>query len=80
MVGLRAVDGYVVLLSLADIRAYRMMVALEIDGTPLALGGLGPQWAIHDADRLAQFKDKPLKERFAFCPWGLFSIEVTAAG
>jgi hypothetical protein len=51
----------------------------EIDGRPLALGGLGPQWAIHDADRIAPFSDKPLHARFALCPWGLFSIEVTGS-
>jgi hypothetical protein len=76
-IALRAVDGYVVPLSMANARAYRMIVATEIDGTPLSLGGLGPQWAIYEADTLAAFKDKPLKERFALCPWGLYSIEVT---
>ncbi len=76
MLGLRAVDGYVVPLSLADARRYRMIVATEMDGAPLALGGLGPQWAVYEADTLAAFKDKPLKERFALCPWGLYSIEV----
>ena len=59
--------------------AYRMIVATEIDGAPLALGGLGPQWAVYEADTLAAFKDKPLKERFALCPWGLYCIEVTRA-
>ena len=77
MLGLRAVDGFVVGVSMADARAYRMIVAVDMDGSPLALGGLGPQWAIYDADRLAAFKDKPLKTRFGLCPWGLFSIEVT---
>ena len=42
-IALRAVDGYVVPLSMANARAYRMIVATEIDGTPLSLGGLGPQ-------------------------------------
>lgn len=79
MLGLRAVDGYVVPLRLADARSYRMIVATEMDGKPLALGGLGPQWAIYEADTLAAFKDKPLKERFALCPWGLYSIEVSRA-
>jgi hypothetical protein len=77
MLALRAVDGYVVPLRMADARSYRMIVATEIDGGPLALGGLGPQWAIYEADTLPAFKDKPLKERFALCPWGLYSIEVT---
>jgi len=73
---LRAVDGYAVVLGLADARAYRMIVATSIDGHPLALGGLGPQWAVIDADTVVAFKDKPLKERFALCPWGLYHIDV----
>lgn len=76
---LRAVDGYNVALSRADAAAYKMMVALKIDGRPLALGGFGPQWAVYDADNLAAFKDKPLKERFALCPWGLYHVAVIAA-
>jgi hypothetical protein len=77
MLALRAVDGYVVPVPISDAHGFRMIVATEIDGNPLALGGLGPQWAIYEADTLAAFKDKPLKERFALCPWGLYSIEVT---
>jgi hypothetical protein len=78
-VALRAVDGYNVAVSPADARRYRMIVATGIDGRPLGLGGLGPQWAVYDADRVAPFKDKPLKERFALCPWGLYHLEVRAA-
>jgi hypothetical protein len=76
---LRAVDGYNVTLSLADATTYRMIVATRIDGRPLALGGLGPQWAVYEADTVAAFKDKPLKERFALCPWGLYHIDVKTA-
>ena len=78
MLGLRAIDGYTVGLSLADARAYRMIVATTLDGAPLSLGGLGPLWAVYDADRLPAFKDKPLKERFGLCPWGLYFIDVKA--
>jgi hypothetical protein len=78
MLGLRAVDGYIVAVSLADARGYRMIVATHLDGQPLALGGLGPQWAVYDADRLPAFKDKPLKERYGLCPWGLYHIDVKA--
>jgi hypothetical protein len=73
---LRALDGYVVGVSLEDAKRYRMIVATSIDGLPLPIGGLGPTWAVYDADRLPDFKDKPLKERFAICPWGLYHIEV----
>ncbi|MEP7100194.1 MAG: molybdopterin-dependent oxidoreductase [Burkholderiales bacterium] len=76
MLGLRAIDGYTVALSLADAKRYRMIVAMTLDSVPLSLGGLGPLWAVYDADRLADFKDKPLKERFGLCPWGLYAIDV----
>ncbi len=76
MLAMRALDGYTVAVSLADARRYRMIVATTLDGVPMSLGGLGPQWAVLDADRLADFKEKPLKERFALCPWGLYFIEV----
>lgn len=79
MVGLRAVDGYNVAISLADILRYRMVVATHLDGQPLALGGLGPQWAVYDADRLPEFKDLPLKQRFGLCPWGVYHIDVKPA-
>ena len=79
LVGLRAVDGYNVAISLADIRRYRMVMATHIDGQPLALGGLGPQWAVYDADNLADFKDKPLKQRFGLCPWGVYHIDIKPA-
>jgi hypothetical protein len=78
MLGLRALDGYTVAVSLADARGYRMIVASALDGVPMSIGGLGPLWAVYDADRLPAFKDKPLKERFGLCPWGLYYIDVKA--
>jgi hypothetical protein len=75
---LRAIDGYAVGVSLADAQRYRMIVATTVDGAPMSLGGLGPLWAVYDADRVADFKDKPLKQRFALCPWGLYCLEVGA--
>ena len=76
---LRAIDGYAVAVSLADASRYRMIVATAVDGRPMSLGGLGPLWAVYDADRIAEFADKPLKQRFALSPWGLYYIEVKAA-
>ncbi len=73
---LRALDGYTVAVSLADARAYRMIVATALDDVPMSLGGLGPLWAVYDADRLPAFKDRALKERFGLCPWGLYFIDV----
>ncbi|HEY0848014.1 MAG TPA: molybdopterin-dependent oxidoreductase [Noviherbaspirillum sp.] len=73
---LRAVDGYAVPLSLADARAYRFIVATHLDGNAMPLGGLGPLWAVLEADRFPDIASRPLNERYAQCPWGLYHIEV----
>jgi hypothetical protein len=78
-VGMRAVDGYNVNVSLAELARMRMLVATHLDGHPMALGGLGPLWAVFDADNVSPFKDLPLKERFAQCPWGLYHLDVQRA-
>lgn len=72
---LRAIDGYAAQLSMDDIRKYRMLVATHLDGQPMALGGLGPLWAVYDADRIPELAARPLNERFGVCPWGLYHIE-----
>lgn len=74
---LHAVDGYTVPVSIEEMQAWKMMLALRLDGKPMGLGGLGPQWAMVDADRLDELKGRPLNERFAKCPWGLYHIEIT---
>lgn len=73
---LRAIDGYGVTVSLADVQKYRFIVATAIDGKAIPLGGLGPLWAVYDADRFPEMAAKPINERFALCPWGLYHIEV----
>lgn len=77
-VTLRAVDGYAASLALAEVKAMGMIVATHLDGEPMALGGLGPLWAVYDADRSPQTAARPLGERFANCPWALYHIDVTA--
>lgn len=73
---LRAVDGYAVRLSLAVVRHYRFIVATHLDDRPMPLGGLGPLWAVYDADRFPDMRAKPVSARFALCPWALYHIEV----
>jgi len=75
---LRAIDGYSVTLTLAQVRRYRFIVATHLDGQPLPLGGLGPLWAVFDADRHADVMARPLAERYAQCPWGLYHLDVQA--
>jgi len=75
---LRAVDGFAASISAEQARAQRFIVATHLDGKPMALGGLGPLWAVIDADRIKALADKPLAERFGACPWALYHIEVLA--
>ncbi len=77
---LRAVDGYAVTLSLAEVRKYRFIVATHLDGRPMPLGGLGPLWAVYDADRFPEMRAKPVNARFALCPWALYHMEVQDLG
>ena len=75
---LRAVDGYAASITVAQARAQRYIVATHMDGAAMALGGLGPLWAIYDADKVPEMAGKPLPERFGSCPWALYHIEVVA--
>ncbi|MEM4988201.1 molybdopterin-dependent oxidoreductase [Collimonas sp. H4R21] len=73
-----SVDGYMPQLSFAQLRKYGYILATHIDGKPMGIGGFGPVFAIYDADRIAEQAQKPLDQRFALCPWGLYCIEVVA--
>lgn len=77
-VGLRAVDGYNAELTLGELKRLGFIVATHIDGQPLALGGLGPMWAVYEPDRFPDLTRLSLPERFAKCPWGVYSIHVGA--
>jgi hypothetical protein len=76
-IAMRAVDGYVVQTTLDNVRAWRFILATHMDGKPMPLGGLGPLWAIYDADKIPDLAQKPLKDRFVLSPWGLYQIQVT---
>lgn len=76
---LRAVDGYAAQISAAEAFKHRFIIATHLDSRPMALGGLGPLWAVYDADRFADATAKPLSERFSACPWALYHVEVKSA-
>ena len=73
---LRAVDGYAAAITLRQAQAQGFIVATHLDGQPMALGGLGPLWAIIDADRIPDMAAQPLAARFGACPWALYHIAV----
>ena len=73
---LRAVDGYSVVLPMSDAVKYRFIVATHLDDHPMPLGGLGPVWAVYEADKFADMMAKSIADRFALCPWGMYHMEV----
>jgi hypothetical protein len=73
---LRAVDGYAAAVTVAQARAQRWIVATHMDGAAMALGGLGPLWALCDADKVPELAAIPLAGRFGGAPWALYHIEV----
>lgn len=75
---LRAVDGYAATVTVGQARKQGFIVATHLDGSAMPLGGLGPLWAVMDADRVPETAAKPLNERFGACPWALYHIEVQA--
>jgi len=75
---LRAIDGYAASITVAQARAQRYIVATHLDGAPMPLGGLGPLWAVYDADKVAEMASKPLSDRYGLCPWGLYHVDVQA--
>ena len=44
----------------------------------MPLGGLGPLWAVYDADRVPEMAALPVAQRFGACPWALYHLEVMA--
>lgn len=75
----RAVDGYAVQILAAELTRRRFILATHFDGNPMALGGLGPLWAVYDADQFPDMAAKPVNERFGLCPWATYHIEVKQA-
>lgn len=79
MLLLRAVDGYAVQTSIAEVTKRRFILATHLDGGPMTLGGVGPLWAIYDADSFPDMVAKPISDRFSMCPWATYHIEVKEA-
>jgi hypothetical protein len=75
---LRAVDGYAAGITLRQARSQGFILATHLDGRPMALGGLGPLWAVYDADRVPDMAAQPLTARFGACPGALYHIAVQA--
>lgn len=75
---MHGIDGYSPEISFSKVRGYDFILATRIDGSLLSIGGLGPLFALYDADRIEEIAKKPLNQRFSGCPWGLYCVQVRA--
>jgi hypothetical protein len=75
---MRAIDGYSPTITVEDAHKLRFIIATHLDGQTMPLGGLGPLWALFEPDKFPEMSSKPVDQRFANCPWGLYHIEVQA--
>ncbi len=66
-----AVDGYAVEVSAEELTAREWIVALERNGRPLDIGGLGPLWIVYAVPGNTVSHDD-----VARWPWAVFFIEV----
>jgi len=73
----RALDGYAVAISGAEITERRFILATHLDDQPMALGGIGPLWSVFEPDRFPALMREDLKQRFRLCPWGTYHVEVS---
>ena len=73
---MRAVDGYAAVLEMRQLRERNFIVATHLDGKPMPLGGLGPLWAVYDADQVPEMAALPVTQRFGACPWAVYHMEV----
>ncbi len=73
---LHGIDGYAPEMAYSQSVLHNYILATRMDNELLSIGGLGPLFAIYDADRMAEMAQLPLAQRFQKCPWGLFCIEV----
>ncbi len=71
------IDGYSPEITVAEAKKFNYVLATRIDGHLLGIGGLGPVFAVVDADRIPELARLPLAQRFTRCPWGLYCIELT---
>ncbi|WP_417284246.1 molybdopterin-dependent oxidoreductase [Comamonas sp.] len=75
---LQGIDGYRAQLPLTDAIRWKLLLATHMDGQPLAMGGLGPLWAMYASEDIAELADKPLDQRFTQAVWGLYYMAIAA--
>lgn len=75
---LQGIDGYRSQISVAQAVRWRMLLATQMDGQALAIGGAGPLWASFAPQQIDELSQLPLKQRFTHAVWGLYYLQISA--
>ena len=75
---LQGIDGYRTHLPITQAVRWRMLLATQLDAQPLAMGGVGPLWAMFAPQHIAELSQLPIKQRFQAAVWGLYFIQISA--
>ena len=76
---LQGIDGYRTQMPIAQAVRWRMLLATQLDGLPLSVGGVGPLWAVFAPQHIPELSQLPIKQRFPAAVWGLYYIQISAA-
>ena len=76
---LQGIDGYRTQMPLTQAVRWRILLATQLDGLPLSVGGVGPLWAIFAPQNIPELSQLPIKQRFPAAVWGLYYIQVSPA-
>ena len=74
---LQGIDGYRSHLPLAQAVRWRMLLATQMDGQALAMGGVGPLWASFAPQHIEELSHQPLNQRFTAAVWGLYYLRIS---
>ena len=74
---LQGIDGYRSHLPLAQAVRWRMLLATQMDGQALAMGGVGPLWASFAPQHIEELSRQPLNQRFTAAVWGLYYLRIS---
>ena len=68
-----AIDGYSIVIPLADLADYDTILALQMDGKRMRVRNKGPAWVIYDPDDRPEIPETLINSRMI---WQLQSLEV----
>ena len=76
---LQGIDGYRTQMPLTQAVRWRILLATQLDGLPLSVGGVGPLWAVFAPQHIPELSQLPIQQRFPAAVGGLYYIQIRPA-